>query len=65
MIINIYTDGFNLYYRALQNTPFQWLDRRKWAETLFPRTLFNKSAFQLFLMHALAAPVNHSDSKCT
>ena len=22
----IYVDGFNLYYRALKQTPFKWLD---------------------------------------
>ena len=36
MITNLYVDGFNLYYRALRNTPFRWLDLRKLAETLFP-----------------------------
>ena len=36
MITNLYVDGFNLYYRALKDTPFRWLDLRKLAETLFP-----------------------------
>ena len=36
MITNLYVDGFNLYYRALRNTRFKWLDLRKLAETLFP-----------------------------
>ena len=36
MITNVYIDGFNLYYRALKDTPFRWLDLRKLAETLFP-----------------------------
>ena len=36
MITNLYIDGFNLYYRALKDTPFRWLDLRKLAETLFP-----------------------------
>ena len=36
MITNVYIDGFNLYYRALKDTPFRWLDPRKLAETLFP-----------------------------
>ncbi|MCY4424474.1 MAG: hypothetical protein OXC06_15540 [Acidimicrobiaceae bacterium] len=25
MITNLYVDGFNLYYRALKDTPFRWL----------------------------------------
>lgn len=36
MITNFYVDGFNLYYRALKDTPFRWLDLLKLAETLFP-----------------------------
>ena len=31
MITNVYIDGFNLYYRALKDTPFRWLDLRKLA----------------------------------
>ena len=37
MITNVYIDGFNLYYRALKDTPFRWLDLRKLAETVFPQ----------------------------
>ena len=36
MITNVYIDGFNLYYRALKDTPFRWLNLRKLAENLFP-----------------------------
>lgn len=36
MITNLYIDGFNLYHRALKDTPFRWLDLRALAETLFP-----------------------------
>ena len=36
MLTNLYVDGFNLYYRALKDTPFRWLDLRKLAEALFP-----------------------------
>ena len=37
MVTNVYIDGFNLYYRALKDTPLRWLDLRKLAETLFPQ----------------------------
>ena len=37
MITNVYIDGFNLYYRALKDTQFRWLDLRKLAETIFPQ----------------------------
>ncbi|MDE0066017.1 MAG: NYN domain-containing protein [Acidimicrobiaceae bacterium] len=36
LITNLYIDGFNLYYRALKDTPFRWLDLHKLAVTLFP-----------------------------
>ena len=36
LITNLYIDGFNLYYRALKDTSFRWLDLRKLAEILFP-----------------------------
>ena len=37
MNTNLYIDGFNLYYRALKDTPFRCLDLRKLGETLFPQ----------------------------
>ncbi len=36
MITNVYIDGFNLYYRALKDGPYRWLDLRRLAEALFP-----------------------------
>lgn len=36
MITNFYVDGFNLYYRALKDTPFRWLNLRRLAAILFP-----------------------------
>ena len=41
MITNVYIDGFNLYYRALKDTQFRWLDVRKLAETLFPHDIIH------------------------
>ena len=45
MITNVYIDGFNLYYRALKDTPFRWLDLRKLAETLFTEDSINKVCY--------------------
>ena len=45
MITNLYIDGFNLYYRALKDTPFRWLDLRKLAETLFPQDDINRVCY--------------------
>ncbi len=33
----VYVDGFNLYYRALRNTPYRWLDLSKLAQILLPK----------------------------
>ena len=32
LITNVYVDGFNLYYRALKDTPFRRLDLGRVAE---------------------------------
>jgi len=45
LITNVDIDGFNLYYRALKDTPFRWLDLRKLAETLFPRDSINRVSY--------------------
>ena len=45
MITNLYIDGFNLYYRALKDTRFRWLDLRKLAETLFPQDEINRVCY--------------------
>ena len=45
MNTNVYVDGFNLYYRALKDTPFRWLDLRKLAEALFPKDAINRVCY--------------------
>lgn len=37
MKANIYVDGFNLYYGALKNTPYRWLDIAKLCRLMLPR----------------------------
>ena len=32
----VYVDGFNLYYGALKDTPFKWLNLRRMCELLLP-----------------------------
>ena len=32
----VYVDGFNLYYGAVRNTPFKWLDLQRFFELLRP-----------------------------
>lgn len=50
MKTNVYVDGFNLYYRALKDTPFRWLDLRKLSEMLFPQdTIYRINYFTALL----------------
>lgn len=42
MKINIYVDGFNLYYGAIKGTPFRWLNLLKMSQLLFPNDAINK-----------------------
>ena len=45
LITNLYIDGFNLYYRALKDTPFRWLDLRKLGVTLFPEDSIHRVCY--------------------
>ncbi len=38
----VYIDGFNLYYRALRNTPYRWLDLSKLAQLLLPKNKIHR-----------------------
>lgn len=38
----VYIDGFNLYYRAVKNTPYKWLNLRHMCEVLFPEYQIDK-----------------------
>lgn len=42
MKINVYIEGFHLYYGAIKNPPFKWLDLMKMSELLFPNDTINK-----------------------
>jgi hypothetical protein len=35
-IVNVYIDGFNLFYGALKRTPYKWLDLAKLTQDLLP-----------------------------
>jgi hypothetical protein len=39
---NIYVDGFNLYYGALKNTPYRWLDIAKLCRIMLPHDTINQ-----------------------
>jgi hypothetical protein len=37
MKTNVYVDGFNLYYGAVKDTPYKWLNIRRMCEMAFPK----------------------------
>ena len=39
---NVYVDGFNLYYRALRETPCRWLDIGQLAQRLLSNHQINR-----------------------
>jgi len=53
---NIYVDGFNLYYGALKNTPFRWLDIAKLCHIMLPRDAINQIKYFTALVNP--RPVN-------
>lgn len=42
MRVNVYVDGFNLYYGALKGTPYRWLDLHSLCRRLLPRDEINR-----------------------
>ena len=57
---NVYIDGFNLYYGALRDTTYKWLDVKKLSLTLLPGISLNRiryfTARVKSLPHDLGAP---------
>jgi uncharacterized LabA/DUF88 family protein len=56
LVTNVYVDGFNLYYRALKDTPFRWLDLRKLATVLFQQDAIHRVSY--FTARLVARPGN-------
>mgnify|MGYP001380106215 FL=1 len=54
MKINVYVDGFNLYYGAVRRTPFKWLDLLRMSRLLFPKDQVN--AIKYFSARVSARP---------
>ena len=61
MSTNFYIDGFNLYYLALKNTHFKWLDIAKMCATLRPRSRVNKIRYFTARVSALPHDPKASD----
>jgi uncharacterized LabA/DUF88 family protein len=52
---NVYVDGFNLYYGAVKDTPYRWLDIAAMCRLLLPRDQIN----QIKYFTALVSPRPH------
>ncbi len=57
----MYIDGYNLYYRALKDGPFRWLDLSTLAETLFPEDTIHRVCY--FTARLGARPGNPSQPR--
>jgi hypothetical protein len=44
-LANVYVDGFNLYFGALKNTPYKWLDLRRLCELVLPEHEIGKISY--------------------
>lgn len=42
MRTNVYVDGFNLYYGALEGTPYRWLDLAALCRRILPRDIIHR-----------------------
>lgn len=52
MKTNIYVDGFNLYYGAVKDTPYKWLDLHKLCTLLFPKNEIHRIRYFTALVHS-------------
>jgi uncharacterized LabA/DUF88 family protein len=61
MKANVYVDGFNLYYGAVRNTPYRWLNIAAVCGLLLPRDQIN----QIKYFTALVSPRPHDPDQPT
>ncbi len=55
-LVNVYIDGFNLYYGALKGTPYKWLDLLKLCRALLPADSIQ--SIRYFTARVSALPAN-------
>jgi uncharacterized LabA/DUF88 family protein len=54
MIANVYIDGFNLYYGAIRNTPYRWLNVGKLCRFMLPQCRINEIKYYTALVKGTA-----------
>ena len=55
MKVNVYIDGFNLYYGAVKGTPYRWLNLAEMCRMLLPRDQILQIKYFTALVNARAA----------
>ena len=65
MKTNVYIDGFNLYHRALQNTPYKWLDLFKLSQALLPKHEINRIRYFTALVEQRPSDPNQQRRQLT
>lgn len=58
LITNIYIDGFNLYYGALKNTPYRWLNPERLCQLLLPKNTIGQIRYFTALVSARPGDVD-------
>jgi uncharacterized LabA/DUF88 family protein len=56
--VNVYIDGFNLYYGALKRTPYKWLDLAKLSSIMLPQDVVQNIYY--YTARVSARPHNQS-----
>lgn len=56
MRVNVYVDGFNLYYGAVKGTKYKWLDLGKLSAFLFPGHTIHRIRYFTALIHTQSDP---------
>ena len=57
MRVNVYVDGFNLYYGAVKGTPYKWLDLGKLCTFLLPGHSINRIRYFTALIQPRGDPL--------
>jgi hypothetical protein len=61
MKVSIYIDGFNLYYGALRNTPYRWLNILTLSQLLFPNDQIESVKYFTAIVSARPNDLNKSN----
>jgi NYN domain len=65
MKTNVYVDGFNLYYGAVKDTPYKWLDLHKLCTLIFPKNQIHRIRYFTALVKNTSADPTKSQRQQT